>query len=124
MFDHRWLWWFFALLAMACVPTVTIASTAMDLMVLYLIPLQLVVWARFPVFLQGHTSRTFAFSMIGVFYAIVRFTHLTYGKFVDALQSYGYLLFHIFRMSRKVGLVSYTLQCLLMREVSLDATDH
>ena len=96
MFEDRWLWGFFAILAIACVPTVSVASTAVDRMALYLIPLQLVVWARFPVFVQGSISRKFAFIMIAGYYATVQFTYLNYGTFVAAWQSYDNLLLHIF----------------------------
>ena len=96
IFEDRWLWGFFALLAIACVPTVSVASTAVDRMALYLIPLQLVVWARFPVLVQGRISRKFAFIMIAVYYATVQFMYLTYGTFVAAWLPYDNLIFHPF----------------------------
>lgn len=96
MFHDRWLWGLIALLAIACVPIVSVASTAVDRMALYLIPLQLVVWARFPVLVQGRINRTFAFLMIAFYYAIVQFTYLVYGTFVVAWLPYDNLLFPSF----------------------------
>ena len=95
IFEDRWLWGVFALLAIACVPVVSLASTAVDRMALYLIPLQLVVWARFPVLVQGYINRKSAFILIALYYAVVQYTYLNYGTYVEAWQSYDNLLFHI-----------------------------
>jgi len=96
IFEDRWLWGVFALLSFACVPIVSLASTAVDRMALYLIPLQLVVWARFPLLVQGRISRNFAFIIIATYYAVVQFTYLVYGTFVAAWLPYDNLLFSPF----------------------------
>jgi hypothetical protein len=96
LYNDRWLWGVFALLAITCVPIVSVASTAVDRIALYFIPLQLVVWARFPVLVKGRIGRASAFIIITIYYAIVQFTYLNYGTFVAAWQSYDNLLFHIF----------------------------
>jgi hypothetical protein len=95
-FDDRWLWGLIAIFAIACVPIVSVASTAVDRMALYLIPLQLVVWARFPVLVQGRINRTFAFLMIAFYYGIVQFTYLVHGTFVAAWLPYDNILFPSF----------------------------
>lgn len=91
-YDDRWLWALIALLAIVCVPLVSIASTAVDRMALYLIPLQLVVWARFPVLVQGRINRTYAFLMVVSYYAIVQFTWLVYGTHASYWVPYDNLL--------------------------------
>jgi len=96
LFADYWLWGLFAILSLACLPIVSLASTAVDRMSLYLIPLQLVVWARFPLVVQGSISRTLAFIMIALYYAAVQFTYLNYGSYVSAWLPYDNLLFHIF----------------------------
>jgi len=96
MFDDRWLWGVFSILAVVCVPLVFFASTAVDRMALYLIPLQLVVWSRFPNLLKGRINIKFAFFIIAVYYAIVQFIYLIYGTYVAAWIPYDNLLLHIF----------------------------
>ena len=96
VFEDLWLWGLIALLAIACVPIVDRASTAVDRMALYLIPLQLVVWARFPVLVQGYFKRKSVFIVIALYYAVVQFTYLNYGTYVEAWRSYDNLLFKIF----------------------------
>lgn len=94
-FDDLWLWGIIALIAVACVPLVTMASTAIDRMALYLIPLQLVVWARFPTLVQGQISRKATFLMITFYYALVQFTWLVYGNHSSAWVPYQNLLFNL-----------------------------
>lgn len=96
VFEDRWLWGLIALLAISCVPIVDTASTAVDRMALYLIPLQLVVWARFPVLVQGYVQLKSVFILIALYYAVVQFTYLNYGTYVEAWRSYDNLLFNIF----------------------------
>lgn len=95
-FKDRWLWSLIALLAIVCVPLVSTASTAVDRMALYLIPLQLVVWARFPVLVQGRIGRNFAFLMVVFYYAIVQFIWLVYGTHAPYWLPYDNLLFPSF----------------------------
>jgi hypothetical protein len=95
-FDDRWLWGVISLLAIVCVPLVSIASTAVDRMALYLIPLQLVVWSRFPVLVQGSIERSFAFFIVVSIYAIVQYTWLVYGNHAFLWIPYDNLLFPSF----------------------------
>lgn len=95
-FEDRWFWGLIALLAIMCVPLVSIASTAVDRMALYLIPLQLVVWARFPVLVQGRIPRVVAFLMVICFYATVQFVWLVYGIHAPYWVPYDNLLFPSF----------------------------
>ena len=95
-YEDFWLWGIFALLAIVCVPLVAIASTAVDRMALYLIPLQLVVWSRFPVLVKGRIPRIVAFLMVILFYAAVQFVWLVYGTHAPYWVPYDNLLFPSF----------------------------
>jgi len=79
LYQDRWLWGLIALLAILCVPLVSMASTAVDRMALYFIPLQLVVWARLPELLKGIVPRIYVFLFVLGFYAVVQFVWLVYG---------------------------------------------
>jgi hypothetical protein len=71
MYDDRWLWSLFALLAVLSLFMVSQASTAVDRMALYLIPLQLVVYARLPVLMKGMVSqRLVIFFMLAYLFAV------------------------------------------------------
>jgi len=59
--DFHWI--LFAAVAVLCLPLVMIASTAVDRMALYIVPLQLYVWAHLPILL-----RTPLFCHILIFY--------------------------------------------------------
>ena len=78
-YKDRWFWSLFSFLSVVCVPLVFIASTAVDRMALYLIPLQIVVWSRFPNLLNGQLGRTFVIYIVGFYYAMVQFIWLVYG---------------------------------------------
>ena len=91
-FKDRWLWGLIALLAIVCVPLVSVASTAVDRMALYLIPLQLIVWARFPVLAQGRIPRIVVFLMVIFYYAAVQFVWLVFGTYAYLWVPYNNLL--------------------------------
>ena len=78
------------------VPIVSIASTAVDRMALYLIPLQIVVWARFPVLMQGRLKRTSSIGIVIIYYAVVQFTWLVYATHAPYWVPYDNLLFPSF----------------------------
>ena len=92
-FDDRWFWTLLALIGVICLPLASIASTAVDRMALYLIPLQLVVWARLPVLAQPYIGRTLVFHMVGFYYTAVMFTWLFYGAHASYWLPYDNLLF-------------------------------
>ena len=95
-YEDRWLWSLFSILAVLCVPIVSIASTAVDRMALYLIPLQIVVWARFPVLMQGRLKRTSSIGIVIIYYAVVQFTWLVYATHAPYWVPYDNLLFPSF----------------------------
>lgn len=91
-FDDRWFWALIALIGVICLPLASVASTAVDRMALYLIPLQLVVWARLPVLTKPYIGRNFVFIMASVYYTAVMFTWLFYGAHSSYWLPYDNLL--------------------------------
>ena len=77
--QERRLWTWMALLALLCVPLVSLASTAVDRVALYLIPLQLYVFARLPL-LAGHNVRMRTALVLAVvgYYAVVQYVWLNH----------------------------------------------
>ncbi|WP_374012390.1 EpsG family protein [Pseudoxanthomonas koreensis] len=75
---ERRLWHLVALMAVACLPLVGLASTAVDRVALYLIPLQLFVFARVPGLMPAHTgARTFLVFAVMAYYATAQWVWLT-----------------------------------------------
>lgn len=75
---ERKLWLWIAVFALLCVPLVGLASTAVDRVALYLIPLQLFVFARLP--RLAKTTRTRTPLVLGIvgYYAAVQFVWLNF----------------------------------------------
>jgi hypothetical protein len=91
-FNDRWLWGLISFFAILCLPLASIASTAVDRMALYFIPLQIVVFARLPVLTQGRIERTSTFILVIFYYAIVQFTWLVFGTHAPYWLPYDNLL--------------------------------
>jgi hypothetical protein len=77
-FQDRWLWKWFAILSIVCVPLVAEASTAVDRMSLYFTPIQIVVWSRLPVLLQMPLLRSSALILVLAIYGLVMWVWLNY----------------------------------------------
>ncbi|KAF1695308.1 EpsG family protein [Pseudoxanthomonas koreensis] len=77
--QERRLWTIIALLALLCLPLVSFASTAVDRVALYLIPLQLFVFSRLPL-LAGNNVRLRTGLVLGVigYYAAAQFVWLNF----------------------------------------------
>lgn len=76
--QERRLWTLFAVLAIVCLPLVSYASTAVDRMALYLLPLQLFVFSRLPVLARSVNGRTLIVVGAVLYYAAVEFVWLNY----------------------------------------------
>ena len=74
----RRLWIILSLLALACLPLVFFASTAVDRLALYLLPLQLFVFSRLPTLASTMATRTYIVIGIVVYYAWVQLVWLNY----------------------------------------------
>jgi len=79
MYDDRWLWSLIALLAVLSLFMVSKASTAVDRMALYFIPLQLVVYARLPALMKGVVSQRLIISALVAYFFAVQFVWLVFG---------------------------------------------
>lgn len=75
---ERNLWLWMSAFALACIPLVGLASTAIDRLALYLIPLQLFVFARLPRLAGSTASRTALVISLVAYYAAVEFVWLNY----------------------------------------------
>lgn len=76
--DYR-IWFVLALATMALLPLVGFASTAVDRVALYLIPIQLVVFSRLPMLFSVSNGRATVVRIIVVYYAFVLFVWFNYG---------------------------------------------
>ncbi|MGQ4659022.1 EpsG family protein [Lysobacter sp. F6437] len=76
--QERKLWLWIAVFALLCLPLVGISSTAVDRVALYLIPLQLYVFARLPRLTRTTQARTPLVLGIVGFYAAVQYVWLNF----------------------------------------------
>ncbi|SHM25689.1 EpsG family protein [Vreelandella subglaciescola] len=68
---ERRLWWWMSLLAIVCIPLVVISSTATDRVALYLIPIQIFVFARLHTLVQDSLWRAYIVLGVLVYYTAV-----------------------------------------------------
>lgn len=92
-FGDQWLWGWFAVLSVICVPLVGIASTAVDRVALYLTPIQLVVLSRLPVLIGDPALRGATVITILGTYALVLWVWLNYAIHAFAWVPYKNVLF-------------------------------
>lgn len=89
--QERKLWLLVAILALACIPLVALASTAVDRMALYLIPLQLFVFARLPRLARTTEARTMIVVGIVGYYAAVQFVWLNFATHAQYWVPYQFM---------------------------------
>ena len=75
---ERRLWWWMAVLALACVPLLQLSPTGVDRVALYLIPLQLYVFSRLPRLTNEMRKRTLLTMAVIGYYAAVQFVWLNF----------------------------------------------
>jgi len=85
----RRLWMLISCLALVCLPFVFLASTAVDRLALYLLPLQLFVFSHLPNLTRNATARTGIVAGIVAYYAAVQFVWLNF-----ALERNGWVPYH------------------------------
>lgn len=78
-FNDYGLWFMVAVASIASVGLVSFASTAVDRMALYFIPIQIVVFSRLPYLARRKVSPKMTASLIVLFYALVMYVWLFYG---------------------------------------------
>ncbi|MCD9097670.1 EpsG family protein [Luteimonas fraxinea] len=76
--EERKLWIWMSLFALACIPMLAFASTAVDRIALYMIPLQMYVFSRLPGLARTTATRTPFVLAIIAYYAAVQFVWLNF----------------------------------------------
>jgi hypothetical protein len=89
--QERKLWVWMALFALSCVPLVVIASTAVDRVALYLIPLQLFVFSRVPWLAKTARNRGPLVAFTVVYYAVVQFVWLNFATHARLWVPYEFM---------------------------------
>ena len=91
--QERKLWLWMAAFALACLPLVGMASTAVDRVALYLIPIQLFVFARLPRLASSVRARTLLVLGVDGYYAAVLFVWLNFATHAQYWLPYRNILF-------------------------------
>lgn len=89
--NERKLWLWMAIFALACVPVVGIASTAVDRVALYLIPLQLFLFSRLPQLAYSNTIRTSMVLGIVAYYGAVEYVWLNFATHAKYWEPYQFM---------------------------------
>ena len=89
--QERRLWLWIAAFALICLPLVPLASTAVDRVALYLIPIQLFVFARLPRLAQSTQTRTLLIVGAVAYYATVLFVWLNFATHAFAWLPYQFM---------------------------------
>lgn len=90
--QERKLWLWIAVFALVCLPLVGLASTAVDRVALYLIPIQLFVFSRIPRLANTTQTRTPLVLGAVVYYAAVLFVWLNFATHAFAWLPYRFML--------------------------------
>jgi hypothetical protein len=88
---QRALWIWISVLSLACVPLVLLASTAVDRIALYFLPLQLFVFSRLPRLFRSPAVRTQIILAILAAYAAVLFIWLNFAFHSDSWLPYQFM---------------------------------
>lgn len=89
--QERKLWLWIATFALLCVPLVFMASTAVDRVALYFIPLQLFVFSRLPTLAGTVVGRTGLVLAIVAYYATVQYVWLNYATHSQYWTPYQFM---------------------------------
>ena len=88
---ERKLWLWMAALAIACLPLVPLASTAVDRVALYFIPIQLFVFARIQLLADAVQTRTLLVVSVVGYYAAVLFVWLQFAVHAQYWLPYQFM---------------------------------
>lgn len=89
--QERRLWLWVAVLAIVCLPLVGLASTAVDRVALYLIPLQLFVFSRIPALGSTVKVRTALVLLVMAYYTAVLFVWLNFAVHAQYWVPYQFM---------------------------------
>lgn len=87
----RRLWLWLSAFALLCIPLVPFASTAVDRVALYLIPIQLFVVSRLPALAPSSQGRTVLVAGVVIYYAAVLFVWLNYASHAHVWVPYRFM---------------------------------
>jgi hypothetical protein len=85
------LWFWMSVFSLACIPLVVLSSTATDRVALYLIPIQLFVFAHLPFLAKESSLRATIALAVVCYYAFVQFVWLVFGA-----HSYAWVPYQVF----------------------------
>lgn len=88
----RRLWWWGAVVTLALLPITPYSATAVDRVVLYLLPLQFVVFGNLPMLVKGSAQRLVVIGGVLGFYGLVLFVWLFFATNAHAWLPYQNLL--------------------------------
>ncbi|MCA1713860.1 MAG: EpsG family protein, partial [Gammaproteobacteria bacterium] len=91
--QERRLWTWMAVFALTCLPLVGLASTAVDRVALYLIPIQLFAFSRVPRLATSVAIRTLLVLGIVSYYAVAQFVWLNYATHAEYWAPYHFMPF-------------------------------
>ncbi|MBB3188799.1 EpsG family protein [Halomonas cerina] len=91
--SERRLWWWLSVLAIVCLPLVVMSSTATDRVALYLIPLQIFVFARLHLLSGDLRWQTVIVCSVLVYYATVLFVWLMFAANAESWLPYRLVWF-------------------------------
>ncbi len=86
--QERKLWMWLSILALVCVPLLSVSPTAVDRMALYLIPIQLFVFGRLPLLAKTIGGRTQLVLAMMAYYIAVQFVWLNFAQTAFAWLPY------------------------------------
>lgn len=86
--EEERLWWWMSVFALACIPLVLISSTATDRVALYLIPIQMFVFARLPMAASQPRTRGYIVAGVMAYYVLVQFVWLNFAGHAFAWLPY------------------------------------
>lgn len=90
---ERRLWRLMAAFAVACIPLVFLASTAVDRVALYFIPIQMFVFARLPLMATARRAKSDLVLAIVFYYALVMWVWLNYATHARRWIPYQFMPF-------------------------------
>jgi hypothetical protein len=89
--SERKLWFWISLLSLGCLPLVALASTAVDRVALYFIPVQMFAFSHLLQLPRRRMTRTNLLNATVIYYAAVQFTWLNYATFAKYWVPYHFM---------------------------------
>lgn len=99
LFPRGKLWIWLSLISLACIPALSIGSTAIDRLALYLTPLQVAVYSRLPRLARRDFSPFIIRMSVLIGYAGVLYVWLVYAKHAEYWVPYHNALYSMFELN-------------------------